>query len=87
MNVVSEPDQCFISETGMNKIARHAFGVFAAISEALDSTSLSVILLTLQCSFPGPPSIPSLAVRKSGRGPGIICHVSDIEVERRVERT
>ena len=71
MNVVSEPDQCFISETGMNKIARHAFGVFAAISEALDSTSLSVILLALQCilaSFPGPPNIPSLAVRKSGRG-------------------
>ena len=34
-----------------------------------------------------PPSFPSLAVRKSGRGPGIIYHVSDVGVERRVERT
>ena len=26
-----------------------------------------------------PPSFPSLAVRKSGRGPGIFYHVSDVE--------
>ena len=29
-------------------------------------------------SFPAPPSFPSLPVRKSGRGPGIIYHVNDI---------
>ena len=34
-------------------------------------------------SFPGPPSFPSLAVQKSGRGPGIIYHVSDVGVEEK----
>ena len=29
-------------------------------------------------SFPAPPSFPSLAVRKSGRGPGTFPHVSDV---------
>ena len=32
-----------------------------------------------------PPSFLSLAVRKSGRGPGIFSHVSDIRIERMVE--
>ena len=34
-----------------------------------------------------PPSFPSLAVRKSGRGPGIIYHVSDVDGREKVERT
>ena len=38
-------------------------------------------------SFPGPAQLSSLAVRKSGRGPGIIHHVSDIEGREKVERT
>ena len=33
-----------------------------------------------------PPSFPSLAVWKSGRGPGIFSHVSDARIERMVER-
>ena len=33
------------------------------------------------------PSFPSLAVWKSGRGPGIIYHVSDVEGREKVERT
>ena len=38
-------------------------------------------------SFPGPLlSFPSLAVRKSGRGLGIIYHVSDVESREKVER-
>ena len=45
--------------------------------------SLASSLVPMQA----PPSFPSLAVRKSGRGPGIIYHVSDVGVERRVERT
>ena len=32
------------------------------------------------------PSFPLLSVRKSGRGPGIFSHVSDIRTERMVER-
>ena len=32
------------------------------------------------------PSFPSLLVRKSGRGPGIFSHVSDVGIERMVER-
>ena len=31
-------------------------------------------------------SIPSLLVQKSGRGPGIFSHVSDVRIERVVER-
>ena len=31
------------------------------------------------------PSFPSLAVRKSGRGPGIIYHVNDVEGREKVE--
>ena len=30
--------------------------------------------------------VPRLAVRKSGRGPGIFSHVSDVRIERVVER-
>ena len=37
-------------------------------------------------SFPG-PALLSVAVRKSGRGPGIFYHVSDIEGREKVERT
>ena len=33
-----------------------------------------------------PPSFPLLLVRKSGRGPGIFSHVSDVRIERMVER-
>ena len=33
------------------------------------------------------PSFPSLAVWKSGRGAGIIYHVSDVEGREKVERT
>ena len=33
-----------------------------------------------------PPSFPSLAVRKSGRGPGIFYHVSDVEGREKVAR-
>ena len=33
-----------------------------------------------------PPSFPSLAIRKSGRGPVIFSHVSDVRRERMVER-
>ena len=32
-------------------------------------------------------SFPSFAVRKSGRGPGIIYHMSDVEGREKVERT
>ena len=50
-----------------------------------DITGLTVILLKYTCnlaSFPGPPSFLSLAVWKSGRGPGVfprnakfhVCH-------------
>ena len=34
-----------------------------------------------------PPSFPSLTVRKSGSGPGIFYHVSDVEGREKVERT
>ena len=33
------------------------------------------------------PNFPSLAVRKSRRGPGIFYHVSDVEGIEKVERT
>ena len=33
-----------------------------------------------------PPSFPSLAVRKSGRGPGTFPHVSDVTGRKAVER-
>ena len=32
------------------------------------------------------PSFPSLVVWKSGRGPGIFYHVSDIRIEKMVEQ-
>ena len=38
-------------------------------------------------SFPGPAQFLLLAVRKSGEGPGIIYHVSDVEDRENVERT
>ena len=41
------------------------------------------------CTYPrsqAPPSFPLLAVRKSGRGPGILSHVSDVRIERMVEK-
>ena len=37
-------------------------------------------------SFQAPPSFLSLSVRKSGRGPGIFSHMSDVRIERMVER-
>ena len=36
-------------------------------------------------SFPGPAQLPSLAVRKSRRGPGIFSHLSDVRIERVVK--
>ena len=38
-------------------------------------------------SFPDPAQFPSLAVQKSGEGPGIIHHVSDVEDKEMGERT
>ena len=38
-------------------------------------------------SLPGPAQFPSLAVQKSGEGPGIIHHVRDVEDEEKGERT
>ena len=34
---------------------------------------------SLLASFPGPAQLSSLTVWKSGRGPGIIYHVNDLE--------
>ena len=36
--------------------------------------------------FPGPAQLSSLSVRKSGRGPGIFSHMSDVKLESMVER-
>ena len=36
--------------------------------------------------FQAPPSFPSVAVWKSGRGPGIFSYMSDVRIERMVER-
>ena len=44
-------------------------------------------LSTWIASFPGPAQLPLLAVWKSGRGPGIFYHVSDVEGREKVERT
>ena len=41
------------------------------------------------CIYPrsqAPPSFASLLVWKSGRGPGILSHVSDVRIERMVEK-
>ena len=41
-----------------------------------------VVSQLIVASFPGPAQLSaSLAVRKSGRGPGLIYHVSDIRVD------
>ena len=69
---------------------------FAALQAVLHSTSsLKLHRKNKNCSmvvnpYPrsqAPPSFPSLAVRKSGRGPGIFYHVSDVEGREKVERT
>ena len=39
------------------------------------------------CTTLASPSFPSLAVWKSGRGPGIFYHVSNVEGREKVERT
>ena len=42
---------------------------------------------TKLASFQRPALLPSLAVCKSGREPGIIFHMSDVEGRKEVERT
>ena len=49
--------------------------------QASDSTARALLL----ASFPGPAQL--FEVRKSGRGPGIFYHVSDVEGREKVERT
>ena len=46
---------------------------------------IPTIILGPHCQVP--PSFPLLAVLKSGRGPGIIYHMSDVEGREKVERT
>ena len=37
-------------------------------------------------SFPGPAQLSVIYSKESGRGPGIFSHVSDVRIERVVER-
>ena len=46
----------------------------------------SFLQLTV-ASFLGPAQLPSLTVRKSGRGPGIFYHVSNVKGREKAEKT
>ena len=72
-------------ETMNMKLSCHASGA-KFITDLLVYHTYNHMVLGL-ASFPGPAQLCSLAIQKSGRGPGMIYHMHDVEGSEKVERT